>query len=59
MKLNDSQLKLLSETLSNVGLIFFASLVAPFFNGSELQEGFVFSGLFFILWILDFFIANC
>jgi len=45
MKLTESQLKLLAETTSNIGLIFFASMVAPFFAGKELQEDFAISGL--------------
>jgi len=60
MQLSEPQLKLLAETLSNVGLIFFASMVAPFFTGTELKEGFVLSGLTisFAFWIFSLLIAK-
>ncbi|MDD3487266.1 MAG: hypothetical protein PHF35_02745 [Candidatus Moranbacteria bacterium] len=57
MKFTEPQLKLLAEILSNIGLIFFASMVAPFFAGKDFQEGFVFSGLFLSFGFIIFSLA--
>lgn len=43
--LSESQLKLFAETLANIGLLFFASMVVPFFTGVQLAIGHIFSGL--------------
>lgn len=47
LRLNQSQLDRLSEILGNLGLIFFASLVLPVFQGSySINLGIFISGLF-------------
>ncbi|OGF71770.1 hypothetical protein A2W54_01550 [Candidatus Giovannonibacteria bacterium RIFCSPHIGHO2_02_43_13] len=35
--LTDPQIRLLAETLSNIGIVFFASLVVPTFVGSDID----------------------
>ena len=42
--LSDSQLQFVSETLSNIGLVFFASMVVPFFTSTEIAWGYLLSG---------------
>lgn len=55
--LSGSQLRVFAEILYNIGLIFFASLVVPFFIGSgllldHLLSGILLSGWFWILSLL-------
>lgn len=58
--LSDSQLRLIAETLSNVGLLFFGSMVVPVFAGSDmLPEGLI-TGLLFslVFWFTSLFIIK-
>lgn len=53
VRLNDSQLDRLSEFLSNMALIFFASIITPFLTGGVLNlfittMGFLIAAGFFI-----------
>ena len=38
LMLTDPQIRLLAETLSNIGIVFFASLVVPTFVGSDTKN---------------------
>ncbi|OHA26398.1 MAG: hypothetical protein A3D52_03225 [Candidatus Taylorbacteria bacterium RIFCSPHIGHO2_02_FULL_44_36] len=42
--LSDSQLRFIAEMLSNIGLVFFASMVVPFFISAEISWGYLLSG---------------
>ena len=58
--LSDTQLKFIAETSSNIGLLFFGSMVVPIFIGSNLTSenisiGILFSSLF---WFFGLFILN-
>jgi len=43
--LSDAQLKLVSEMLSNIGLVFFGSLVVPIFAHAQVSVGLMLVGL--------------
>ena len=42
--LSEPQIKLVAETLSNIGVVFFASLVVPIFFSTEINVGIVIVG---------------
>ncbi|MBI2053339.1 MAG: hypothetical protein HYT41_01160 [Candidatus Sungbacteria bacterium] len=44
--LSDAQLKLIAETLSNIGLVFFGSMVVPIFTGIAIPLAVLFAGIF-------------
>lgn len=58
--LSDSQLKLTAETLSNIGIVFFASMVVPIFTGIGTTPNIVLSGILLsiIFWFGSLFVIN-
>ncbi|MBI3442578.1 MAG: hypothetical protein HY007_02330 [Candidatus Sungbacteria bacterium] len=57
---SDSQLKLIAETLANVGLAFFAAMVIPPFLSTEIDVAVALAGFFLAAatWIISLFIIK-
>ena len=58
--LSDSQLHLVAETLANIGVVFFGSMVVPFFAGSGTSDALSFAGFIaaFASWIISIIILK-
>jgi hypothetical protein len=59
--LSDAQPKLVSEMLSNIGLVFFGSLVVPIFAQAQVSVGLMLVGLVLSLafWAASVYVMTC